>query len=35
MLTKRALLELADAERWRLVLDHQFGDCVVRRGPRS
>lgn len=35
MLTKRALLELADAERWRLVLDHQVGDCVVQRGPRS
>ena len=35
MLTKRALLELADAERWRLVLDHQVGNCVVQRGPRS
>ncbi len=35
MLTKRALLEQADAERWRLVLDHQVGECVVQRGPRS
>ena len=32
MLTKRALLELADRERWRLVLDHESGDCVVQRG---
>jgi glyoxylase-like metal-dependent hydrolase (beta-lactamase superfamily II) len=34
MLTKRALLELADQESWRLVLDHQPGECVARRGRR-
>ena len=34
MLTKRALLEVADRERWRMVLDHEPGDCVVQRGER-
>jgi hypothetical protein len=32
MLTKRALLEDADRGAWRLVLDHEPGECVVRRG---
>ena len=32
MLTKRALLEDADRGSWRLVLDHEPGECVVRRG---
>lgn len=32
MLTKRALLEEADRGGWRLVLDHEPGDCVVQRG---
>lgn len=30
MLTKRALLARAEAEDWRLVLDHEPGECVVR-----
>jgi len=30
MLTKRALLERAEREGWRLVLDHEPGDAVVR-----
>ncbi len=34
MLTKVAFLERADREGWRLVLDHEPGDCVVERGPR-
>jgi len=32
MLTKRAMLADADREHWRLVLDHESGDCVVQRG---
>jgi hypothetical protein len=32
MLTKHALLARADAGAWRLVLDHEPGECVVRRG---
>ena len=35
MLTKRALLAEADAGAWRLVLDHEPGDCVVQRGTRA
>ena len=30
MLTKRALLEQASREGWRLVLDHEPGECAVR-----
>jgi glyoxylase-like metal-dependent hydrolase (beta-lactamase superfamily II) len=32
MLTKRAVLEQADREGWRLVLDHEPGECVMQRG---
>jgi len=35
MLTKRAMLADADREHWRLVLDHESGDCVVQRGLRT
>jgi glyoxylase-like metal-dependent hydrolase (beta-lactamase superfamily II) len=35
MLTKRELLEEADAGRWRLVLDHEPGECVVARPVSS
>jgi glyoxylase-like metal-dependent hydrolase (beta-lactamase superfamily II) len=35
MLTKRALLEVADREGWRLVLDHEAGDCVMQRGAQA
>lgn len=35
MLAKRAMLAEADAEGWRLVLDHDPGECVVRRGGAS
>ncbi len=35
MLTKRAMLDDADREHWRLVLDHEPGDCVVQRGIRT
>jgi glyoxylase-like metal-dependent hydrolase (beta-lactamase superfamily II) len=35
MLTKRALLGRADAGRWRLVLDHEPGECVIRRPVSS
>ena len=34
MLTKAAFLERADRECWRLVLDHEPGECVMARGPR-
>jgi hypothetical protein len=30
MLTKRALLQAAVREGWRLVLDHEPGECAVR-----
>ena len=32
MLSKQAMLAEADAHAWRLVLDHEPGECVVRRG---
>ena len=35
MLTKRKLLERADAGGWRLVLDHEPGECVIRRPVSS
>lgn len=35
MLTKRALLAEADAGGWRLVLDHEPGECVVTRPVSS
>jgi len=35
MLTKRTLLGRADAGRWRLVLDHEPGECVIRRPVSS
>jgi glyoxylase-like metal-dependent hydrolase (beta-lactamase superfamily II) len=33
MLTKQTLLERAQREKWRLVLDHETGPPVVRVGP--
>jgi hypothetical protein len=35
MLTKHALLARADAGAWRLVLDHEPGECVIRRPVSS
>ena len=35
MHTKRMLLERADAGHWRLVLDHEPGECVIRRPVSS
>lgn len=35
MLTKQAMLADADREQWRLVLDHEPGNCVIQRGLRA
>ena len=35
MLTKKALLERAARENWRLALDHEPGDAVVRVKPNE